>query len=812
MRAVDAATSGGPLRTKSQAMSAAKLPLLTRLVAWLERLLFGHRALTLAILVAFTAIMGVFAAQLRMSAGFDKQLPQRHEYIQTFNQYRDIVFGANRIMVVVHARNGDMWSAPFLRKLSEVTQAVMFLPGVDRRTVSSLWTPTTRVLEITEEGFESEDVIGGNITPDQLTDEKIARIRKNSIVGGYIGQLVANDNSGAMVVADLLDTDPATKNKLDYLDLARRLETEIRGKHETPEFEVEIIGFAKQIGDIADGAAGVARFFLLAFLLTAAAVYVYSRSWTLTVLPLACSLSSVVWQFGTLQLLGYGLDPLAVLVPFLVFAIGVSHGVQQINYISKEICAGVDAMTAARRSFRGLLIPGTMALVTAFVGFATLTLIPIPMIRELGITASIGIAYKIVTNLIMLPLAVSYFRFDDRYVERVNAEREGLSSAMGLLLRTFEPRSAMVGTLAAAALFAIAWQQSQGRQIGYLQPGAPELRAEARYNQDANRIVEKFDLGLDVFSVVMETPKDGCYDYATMEYVNDFSWQMANVPGVLSVASAPLLAKLAYSGFNEGNPKWAALPREPNALANALGLAPEGSGLFNPGCTVLPVHLYLGDHKAGTIKAVTQAVKAFAAAQPDERVRIRLASGNAGVQAATNEVLETTELPMMLYVYLTIVALVLFTYRDWRAVVACCLPLTLATLLGYWFMKELHIGLTVATLPVMVLAVGIGVDYAFYIYNRVQIYLAEGADIVTSFKQALRETGIATVFTALTLSVGVATWSFSALKFQADMGLLLTFMFMVNMLMAMTVLPALAVVLDVLIPRRRPVRAPFLSH
>jgi len=812
MRAAEAATSGGRLRTLGQAMSAAKLPLLTRLVAWLERILFAHRAATLAVLVALTAIMGVFAVQLRMSAGFDKQLPQRHEYIRTFNQYRDLVFGANRIMVVVHAKSGDMWSAPFLRKLAEVTQAVMFLPGVDRRTVSSLWTPTTRVLEITEEGFESEDVIGGNITPDQLTPEKIARIRNNAIVGGYIGQLVANDNSGAMVVADLLDTDPVTKQKLDYLDLARRLETDVRAKQETPEFELQIIGFAKQIGDIADGAAGVVRFFLLAFLLTAAAVYVYSRSWVLTVLPLACSLASVVWQFGTLQLLGYGLDPLAVLVPFLVFAIGVSHGVQQINYIAKEVCAGVDTLTAARRSFRGLLIPGSMALVTAFVGFATLTLIPIPMIRELGITASIGVAYKIVTNLVMLPVAASYFRFAVRYVERMNRLRDRRARAMDLLARIAETRYAAIGTLVGVALLAIAWQQSQGRHIGQLQPGAPELRADARYNQDATRVVEKFDLGLDVLSVVMETPRDGCYDYATMEYVNEFGWRMANVPGVLSVASAPLLAKLAYSGFNEGNPKWAALPRDANALANSLGLAPEGSGLFNPGCTVLPVHLYLADHKAGTIKAVTEAVKAFAVAQPDERVRIRLASGNAGVQAATNEVLETTELPMMLYVYLTIVALVLFTYRDWRAMVACCLPLTLATLLGYWFMKELEIGLTVATLPVMVLAVGIGVDYAFYIYNRLQIYLAEGVDIVTSFKQALRETGIATIFTALTLSVGVATWSFSALKFQADMGLLLTFMFMVNMLMAMTLLPALAVMLDVLIPRRRPVRAPFLSH
>lgn len=786
--------------------------MIANLVDRLERLLFGHRLATLVALALLTVVMGGFATQLRMSAGFDKQLPQQHEYIRTFQQYRDQVFGANRVVVVVHARSGDMWNAAFLRKLNDVTQAVMFLPGVDRRTVSSLWTPTTRVLEITEEGFEAEDVIGGNITPDQLTPDKIAKIRKNAIVGGYIGQLVANDNSGAMVVADLLDRDPVSKRPLDYLDLAQKLERDVRQKLETQDFEIQIIGFAKEIGDIADGAASVVRFFLLAFILTAIAVYAYSRSLVLTVLPLVCSLASVVWQFGTLQLLGYGLDPLAVLVPFLVFAIGVSHGVQQINYISKEVCNGVDPATAARRSFRGLLIPGTMALVTAFVGFATLTLIPIPMIRELGITASIGVAYKIVTNLVMLPVAASYARFDEGYVARVNRLRERRVRAMGVFARVAETRNAAIGTLVAVLLFGFAYVESQGRHVGHLQPGAPELRPDSRYNQDAAEIVRRFDLGLDVLSVVVEAPKDGCYDYGVMEYVNQFSWQMMNVPGVLSVASAPLLAKLAFSGFNEGNPKWAALPRDPKSLANAIGLAPEGANLYNPGCTILPVHLYLADHKAGTLKAVAAAVKAFREREPDARIKVRLASGNAGVQAATNEVLETTELPMMLWVYATIVALVLVTYRDWRAMVACCLPLTLATLLGYAFMKAYDIGLTVATLPVMVLAVGIGVDYAFYIYNRLQIYLAQGADIVTSFKQALRETGIATVFTALTLSVGVATWSFSELKFQADMGLLLTFMFMVNMLMAMTLLPALAVMLDVLIPRRRPVRAPLLSH
>ncbi len=487
-----------------------------------------------------------------------------------------------------------------------------------------------------------------------------------------------------------------------------------------------------------------------------------------------------------------------------MFAIGVSHGVQQVNFISREVCAGADGMTAARRSFGGLLIPGTLALITAFVGFATLVLVPIPMIRELAITASVGVAYKIITNLIMLPVLASYFRFDAAYVARVERLRQRRDNVMVGLGRIAEPRNAAIGGVICLALMVLA--------VGHVLPGAPELHSDSRYNQDVESVVRHFSLGLDLFTVAVETPEGGCYRHDVMSYVDRLTWHLGNVPGVLSAQSLPALTKLSASGVNEGNPKWAALPADELSLAEAVRQVPESLRLYNADCTLLPINLYLADHKASTLKQVVQAVELYRQEHTLEGVTVRLASGNAGVQAATNEVVETSELPMMLYVYLTILLLVLLVYRDWRAMVACCLPLTLATFLGYWFMKELDIGLTVATLPVMVLAVGIGVDYAFYIYNRLQMHLVEGLNIVEAFQLALREVGVATVFTAITLSVGVATWSFSALKFQADMGLLLTFMFMINMIMAITLLPAIAVMLDVLIPRRGPVRAPLVAH
>lgn len=512
--------------------------MLTSLVLGLERFFFRHRLATLGVLALVTLVMGGFAAQLRMSAGFDKQLPQQHEFIKTFNQYRDVLFGANRIIVVLHAKDGDIWNKEALTKLNDLTQTLFFMPGIDRRTVTSLWTPNTRAVQITEEGMKAEDVVGGDVTVATLNDQAIVGIRERTLIGGFVGSLVANDYSGAMVLAELADPDPQTGQRLNYLEFSQRLEDEVRAKYGDDQYEVQIIGFAKQMGDIGAGATSVMGFFALAFLLTVLAVYWYTRSWALTFLPLCCSLVSVVWQFGTITLLGFGLDPLAILVPFLVFAIGVSHGVQQVNFISKEVCAGADGMTAARRSFSGLLIPGTLALITAFVGFATLVLVPIPMIRELAITASVGVAYKIVTNLIMLPVLASYFRFDQAYVTRVDRLRRGRDGAMLKLGRIAETRNAAIGAVLCLVLLVAAVWQSQGRHVGHVLPGAPELHIDSRYNKDVESVVSHFGLGLDLFTVAVETPQNSCYQHEVMAYIDRLTWYLANVPGVLGAVVA----------------------------------------------------------------------------------------------------------------------------------------------------------------------------------------------------------------------------------------------------------------------------------
>jgi uncharacterized protein len=783
---------------------------LNRLVAWLEGVFFARRKTVLAVIAVFTVLMAFFALQLRMEAGFEKQMPIGHEYIQTFQKYRTQLFGANRLTIVVKARKGDMWNQKSLTRLYDVTQAVIYLPFVDRLGVQSLWTPNTFVNSISEDGFRATPVIEGNVIPASLTPEIIKKITLSTREGGYVGTLVSRDQTSAMITAELNEVD-GNGNKLDYVSYNAGLD-QLRAKFEDGDFEIQIIGFAKQIGDVADGARAVLVFFGVALLLTGGAVFWYCRSVRFTILPIVCSLTSLVWQFGTLSMLHYGLDPLAVLVPFLVFAIGVSHGVQQINFIVREIANGKSTFDAAKASFSQLLIPGTLALVTAFVSFITLLAIPIPMVRELAITASIGVGFKIITNLIMLPVAASFFSFSQEYASRAMIERERRSGWLKGLAQLAQPKRAVVVLAITAVIFGVSVWESRDRVIGTLQPGAPELRADSRFNQDALSISQNYDVGLDWISVVVEAPLNAYTDVAFAKFEDDFAWEIGNMPEVASVTSFTGQLRTYNEGYNESNPKMSTLPID---STNMAGLATQISflrGFVNTDGSMSAVHFYLTDHKAVTINHVVSAIKAYREKNKYPGVTIRLASGNAGVLAATNEELEQAEIPMMMYVYAAIVILVLIAYRDWRATLACCLPLMVATFIGYWFMKELEIGLTVATLPVMVLAVGIGVDYAFYIYNRTQTHLVAGQEVSKALELAIMEVGMATIFTAITLAVGVSTWAFSPLKFQADMGKLLAFMFMINLVAAMTALPALVVILEKIAPHRGQRRAAVGDH
>ena len=592
------------------------------MITFLETIFFRGRVLLLASLALLTVVLGLEATKLRMDAGFYKGMPTNHPYIETFLEYQDRLFGANRVIIVLRNTKGDIWNPEFLKTLNDATQDIFYLPGVDRRTVTSLWTPNTRILEITEDGINARDVIPGTITPEEMQGAAIKQLRNDVLKGNLVGRLVSNDFTASMIVTELLEFDPATQKRLDYIALGEELEDKIRAKFEKDGIQVHIIGFAKSISDIAKGGLEEApKFFAIAFLLTVVSLWLYCRDWKLTWLTVFCSATSVVWQFGLITLLGFGLDPLAILVPFLVFAIGTSHGVQQLNMITAELAHGSNPERAGRSSFRGLLIPGTISILTDAVGFAALYIVPIPQIQELAITAAVGTILKIVTNLIMLPVMVTYFTFPANYREKVTRARDRRLRAMKWMAIFGKPAVAFPVSAIFFIAFCLAVYKSNERHIGDLHAGSPELRPDSRYNVDARMISDKFSLGLDLFTVIVETPPESCVDYDSMVYMNEFSWYMRNVEGVRDVQSAAFTAKSISAGWNEGNLKWRALPHDRSALVQATGPIGSNSGLLDTNCTIMPLQIFLEDGKATTIKKVVAAVNAWTEARGRPRER-----------------------------------------------------------------------------------------------------------------------------------------------------------------------------------------------
>jgi uncharacterized protein len=202
--------------------------------------------------------------------------------------------------------------------------------------------------------------------------------------------------------------------------------------------------------------------------------------------------------------------------------------------------------------------------------------------------------------------------------------------------------------------------------------------------------------------------------------------------------------------------------------------------------------LFLRDHRAETIERAVAAVKAWREKNPIEGADFRLAAGNVGVMAATNEEVMAKEFPILAGVFLAVIVMCLITFRSVMGTVLVVVPLALVSVLVYAVMAIVGIGLKISTLPMVALGAGIGVDYGIYLFSRMQVCLNEGLSVREAYERTLRVTGSSIIFTGITLAIGVVTWVFSPLKFQADIGVMLTFMFLVNMLAAIVLLPALA--------------------
>jgi len=760
---------------------------------WAERIVFNHRAIIVILCILMTIATGYYLTKLRLNANFEKTIPTGHPYIVNYLKHKTDMAGlGNAVRICVENTGGTIYDVEYLDVLQKVNDEAFLLPGVDRMNVRSLWTPGTRWTGITEQGFEGGSVIASEYDKSPASVEQV---RRNVERSGTIGQLVALNHKSSVVSVPLLATDAEGK-PIEYGAFSKKLEA-IRDKYQTDTIKIHITGFAKLMGDLIDGVKQIMLFFIIAVLISTGVLYWYTRCPRSTFVVVLCSVVAVIWQLGISTALGYELDPYSVLVPFLVFAIAMSHGSQKMNGILQDVGRGTHKLIAARYTFRRLFLAGLTALISDTFGFAVLMIIDIGAIRELAIIASIGVAVVIFTNLILVPVLLSYFGVSRKAAilsltaEEAGRRKEKVNPIYGFLDKFAERKWATIAVIVSIPLLIIGLWMRQDLRIGDLDPGAPELRTNSRYNKDNAFIVANYGASSDVLAIMVVTSPD--YLFTSLEPLmktDALEWQLRQLQGVESTNSLALLNRQVCPGITEGSPKWYDIINKQsmmNFIANNAGM-----GMYNESRDLIPLYVYLKDHKADTLTSVVNLVETFAKENNTENVKFLLAAGSSGIDAATNIVVKKANRMILFLVYAVVIAMCYITFRSWRAVVCAILPLMLTSVLAEGVMAKLGIGVKVSTLPVIALGVGIGVDYALYILNVVLGHVRAGHSLAEAFYRADLFTGKVVLLVGLTLSISVATWAFSPIKFQADMGIMLAFMFIVNMIGALILHPALA--------------------
>ena len=754
--------------------------------------IFHQRKVLLALFILITVALGYSATNLKVEAGFFKMIPLHHEYMKTFLEYQKDFGGANKVLVSVKSDKGEIFTPEAMAVLRKVSDEVFFINGVERSSVTSLFTSNVRYTEVVEDGFT-----GGNLVDSSYsgTPAQIAQVRERTLKSDWVGRIVSNNLSSAMVVANLQETDPVTGQRLDLQDVANKLE-KIRQDNQGNGISIHIIGFAKSIGDIAEGASDVLVFFIIAFVISALLLYWYCGSLMLTGWALICAMVPVVWLMGLLPLLKLTLDPMSILVPFLIFSIGVSHAVQMTNAWKLETLNGADGVTASRNCFQKLFVPGAVALLANALGFMVIALVDIEMVRELAITATLGVSVMIVTNKMLLPILLSFMRLSAADAQKLRGKETlgaGVWERLGVLATR---RGAAWALLCAAVLLGWGLFEARHLHVGDIGAGVPELRPDSRYNQDVASITRDFAIGVDLLQVIVKAQGDEtpCVKREVLDPINELDLYLRQDDGVSSVRSLAGFVGNITQAYAETDLKWRVLPEPTAQIAQGVGFATRvGTEYMNSACNAIPVSIYTKDHQADTISNLMNKIKAFKAAYDNDQVTFQLASGNVGVMAATNEVVHAGDKLVNGALFASVTLLCLWMFRSLRITLCVIIPLALVTVLCNALMALLGIGVKVNTLPVVALGVGVGVDYGIYLFERIKHEMHEGGmELREAFVEALKQRGTASVFTAVTMTLSIATWAFSNLKFQADMGILLAFMFLVNMLGAILLLPALA--------------------
>lgn len=762
-----------------------------RLANWM----LDHRAITFLFIVVPTIALAYALPNIEVYSRFADLLPAKHDYIKNYNRMKQTFGGANVVTMSLEVvdENEDLFTLDTLNKVKMLTEEVDKIIGVNHYQVASIAHPKIRRIRTTAGGLiKSEPVLPETLPTDAAGLKKLREESFNNDI--VYGKYISADGTAALILAGF------DEERLDYNDIWTRLQTLKAEVEEGGKTKLYIAGEPMLKGWIYYHAAELKLIFTVTLSIVALLLFLHFRSIAGVLIPLIGTGTAAIWGLGLVGWLGYNLDPLILVVPILISARTASHCVQMMERYHDEIRKGHTRDSAVRTSMGELIVPASIAIFTDAAGLLVLAVSSIPIIAKLGIFCSFWSLSNLVTVTVLVPLILSVIpppkiEHTDDHLDHKHIYSRMMASWANFLV---SPRASMPVFGFAFIIIAVSMYYAKDAVVGENKPGSPILFQDSEYNIAAARIAGKF-AGANQLSIYFEGDEaHKMKDPEVVDVMQQFGRHMASVVNYGGTRDIPDLVRSINRLYHYDDPRWSLLPTTQRDVGNTLFMYEAGAAI--PGVITEYMDLegrtanfviFFKDATGTTVHAAIEAANEFLEAHPMEGVTPRLAGGIIGTTAAGNQEVERSELLQTVLIMIVVMISVMLTYRSVTAALLVFVVLAMAVLINRAYMSFRGIGLNINTLPVTAVGIGIGVDYAIYMLDRIREEVRH-RNINDAVHEALSTTGAAVLFTAVTVVAGIAYWiPGSSLRFNSEMAMLLSLLMISNMIGSVTLLPLL---------------------
>jgi len=762
----------------------------------LAEIIDGFRWVILGLGILITLLFAYQVSRLEVETDFEDLYPQNHPYIKVHNTIREEFGGANQVLLMLQVRHGDIFTTETLEKVRYVTQQLRKVPGVDKGKIRSIATRRAKYAEV------SSGKIGFVylMFPDVPKHAKEMAVLRRRIYSSprYYGPFVSLDSKKTLITVDFYE------DKVDYDKIFSAL-SEIRADVEDDNHILNIAGEPMHFGYLHYHNRDILTILAITVLVVIAFLYCYlKRSVKFVVIPVITSAASAVWGLGFMSLVGYNLDPLVLVLPFLLSLMTTRHAMQFILRYMEEVKKGSTRRQASRTLIEKMFTPGLTGIITDAFGIALVAVAAIPILQKISFTCAFWSLVTVVFSLVFTPILISVLPESVALLRRMRAQGTAAGTRPGLLERSLEKTGAWLVrggkwavVVVTVVVVGVSYYYAEQIEVGDFIPGSPILWPSHRYNQDALRITYSMPL-LNPIYVVMDAGEGqwSLENADVLKSMDRFQRYVTRHRRVMFVQSIVTQMPKLWSGIRDGDPNYNFLPQEPGNLGYALkgilyrSRPGDWSQFVNHNTSSANIIVYCRDKMPRTLREVMGHIKGFIAKEQLEKGSYLLAGGSLGVQAAVREVIAEAQIWNLSLALFMVFLFCSINFRSFAAGLILAVPLAISNLIAFGLMAAYQIGLTVNTYPVSSVGIGLGVDYGIYFIGRLREEKKTAPDLSTAIVNTLMSNGKSIFIIATTLCIGLLMWLFSNLKFQAEMGALLAILLFLNMLGALLLVPS----------------------